>query len=164
MAAIVLSRVLGRRHASRCVKCGQAFCHRCKAGSQAPEYCSQCQQIFLRRDGLSPMIKRKKISDLERFRTGWARLSRWSSLPVPGMSRLLDGRTVTGAFTSALWCGSLLALALRPRLLHLPAAGGAQAFTSVTVLLGLLAGSAWVLGNLRGVRDAGAPAGSWRWH
>lgn len=164
LTALLLARLFGRRHATRCVKCGQAFCHRCKISQQSPEYCAQCHQIFLRREGIAPAMMREKVSDSERFRTAQARLSRLSALVLPGMSRLLDGRTLSGTLASALWCGSLLALVLRPWLLHVAGAGAVQPFFMLTIVLGVLAAGGWMLGNFRAIRDADAPAGIWRWH
>jgi hypothetical protein len=80
------------------------------------------------------------------------------------MSRLLDGRTFSGALASALWCASILALLLRPSLLHVPGAGEVEPYLVVTVALVLIALGVWVARNLRAVRDSRAPAGSWRWH
>jgi hypothetical protein len=163
-AAVVIWRTLGARPAKRCVKCGEPFCVRCKVGTLAPEYCTQCQQVFIRREGMSAVARRQKMTDLERFRISWARLSRISALLFPGMSRLLDGRTLSGAFASGVWCATILALLLRPSLLNLPGAGDLEPYFAVTLLLVLLAAAAWIAGNLKAVRDARAPAGSWRWH
>lgn len=161
VASLVLLLVLGRRHAQRCAKCGESFCHRCKIGSQAPDYCTPCQHVAYAR-GLAPAVRKEKISQSERFRAAQVRLSRLASLIAPGMGRLLDGRTMTGILISGAWCGALLALALRPKLLQIPGAGGERPLFLVTVLLGVMASCAWLLGNIRAARRTGA-AGGWQW-
>jgi hypothetical protein len=59
---------------------------------------------------------------------------------------------------------SILALVPRPSLLHLPGSGEVEPYFAVTLLLCALAIAAWLAGNVRVVRDARAPSGSWRWH
>jgi hypothetical protein len=163
IAALALVLLLGPRHATRCAKCGEAFCHGCKIGHQVPDYCTQCQQMSLARDALAPALRREKTAQSERFRIAWMRLARAASVPVPGMGRLLDGRTLTGALICAAWSGAVLALVLRPRLLQLPTAGNSHPIFLVTLLLGSLAVVVWVLGNVRSARLPG-PAGGWLWH
>ena len=163
IAALVLVLVQGPRHAERCAKCGEGFCHNCKIGHQVPDYCTQCQQMSLARDALAPALRREKTAQSERFRRVWTRLSRITSIVVPGMGRLLDGRTWTGALICAAWSGAFLALLMRPRLLQLPTAGTPHPLFLVTLLLGLAVVGVWVLGNVRSARLPG-PAGGWLWH
>lgn len=163
IAALALLLVLGPRSATRCAKCGEAFCHGCKIGHQVPDYCTQCQQMSLARDALAPALRREKTSQSDRFRDVWVRLARITSVIVPGMGRLLDGRTWTGSLICAAWSGALLALILRPRLLQLPTAGTPHPLFVVTLLLTLIIAGVWVLGNVRSARPPG-PAGGWLWH
>lgn len=163
IAALALVLVLGPRHADRCAKCGEAFCHACKIGHQVPDYCTQCQQMSLARDALAPALRRDKTAQSDRFRAVWVRLARGASVVVPGMGRLLDGRTWTGALICAAWSGAVLALVLRPRLLQLPTAGTPHPLFIVTLLLGSTAIAVWVMGNVRAARPPG-PAGGWLWH
>ena len=164
LAALGLSVMAGARQANRCVRCGEPFCHRCKVGDRVPDYCSPCQHIATAKEGLSPSIRREKITQSERFRAAQIRLGRILSVPVPGMGRILDGRTLTGGLIVAAWSASLLALALRPHLLQPPAGGPPRPWIVMTILLALAAACAWILGNVRASREANAPAGAWQWH
>jgi tetratricopeptide (TPR) repeat protein len=163
IAALALVLVFGPRQAMRCVKCGEAFCHACKIGHQVPDYCTQCQQMSLAREALAPALRREKTAQSERFRSVWVRLARIVSVIAPGMGRILDGRTWTGALICAAWSGAILALVLRPHLLQLPTAGTPHPLFLVTLLLGLTVTAVWVLGNVRPTRPSG-PAGGWLWH
>lgn len=163
IAALGLVLIFGPRHATRCAKCGEAFCHGCKIGHQVPDYCTQCQQMSLARDALAPTLRREKTAQSDRFRAVWVRLSRIASVIAPGMGRLLDGRTWTGAIICAAWSAAVLSLLLRPRLLQIPTAGPAHRLLLVTILLGLLTSAVWVVGNVRAARPPG-PAGGWLWH
>ncbi len=53
--------------ASACVKCGRAFCDICKIATESEVYCSQCEHLYLKKDGVSPEIKFRKLYEIERY-------------------------------------------------------------------------------------------------
>jgi len=118
-----------------CIRCGQAFCERCKRTrrGEGREYCTQCLHLFVLSKGLAPAAKAAKLHAIERFERRTRRVRRLGSLLVPGLGQLLRGRTVRGVLVVALWIGALLAL--RPEFL-----GGALRLTGLAarpeVLLG----------------------------
>ena len=163
MAGVALWLALGAKRAMRCVRCGDAFCRRCKVGVDSPDYCTQCQHMITARDGLAPAIRKQKGLQTERFRARQLKLSRFSSLLWPGLGRMIDGRTVTGVLVCSAWCAACLGLLLRPRLLQMPSAGTAHPLFLVTVLLGVVAVAAWLAGNVRAAGRSRAAVGGWRW-
>lgn len=162
-AGIASLFVAGGRHATRCVRCGEAFCDTCKIGDRVEDYCSQCQHIAIARDAISPVIRREKTEQAEKFRERQVRAARIGSLLLPGMGRLLDGRTLSGAPITVLWCWAVLSLLLRPYVLQPQSAGSGGPLFAVTCMLALVALVAWTFGNLRVARNANAPAGAWEW-
>ena len=58
LLALVAFLVVGGRPAQRCLRCGLAFCHRCKSDREDTDHCSQCVHLFLKQDGLPPAARR----------------------------------------------------------------------------------------------------------
>ncbi len=122
LTSIVLCLGLGvvfrrRSPARRCIRCGRAFCHRCKSGREGHEYCSQCIHLFVLGDGLAPESKSRKLYEVERFERR-ARAGRsLAGLVLPGAGQILRGHVVTGLVFLTVWLTALLAWqpgALRP--------------------------------------------------
>ncbi len=53
--------------ASACTKCGRAFCDVCKIATESDVYCSQCEHIYLKKDGVSPETKIQKMYEIEKY-------------------------------------------------------------------------------------------------
>jgi tetratricopeptide (TPR) repeat protein len=166
--ACLLAALISRRHttARRCIRCGRPFCHHCKSGREAQEYCSQCVHLFVLGDGLAPGTKSRKLYEVERHERRWRRARKLVSLALPGTAHLLRGKTGWGILLLLLWLATLIALepsllvpvgrlagiALRPELImvttQVPRAYDTDAL-SVGAMLALPA--VWAVGN------------AWRW-
>jgi tetratricopeptide (TPR) repeat protein len=98
----------GERSARRCIRCGRAFCHRCRSGREGQEYCSQCLHLFVIGDGLAPETKTRKLYEVERYERSIRRGRKVFSLILPGASHLLRGIAGRGCFLIFLWILALI--------------------------------------------------------
>jgi hypothetical protein len=116
--SLVLAATAGSRSfARRCIRCGRAFCNRCKTGKEGHEYCSQCLHLFVLGDGLAPETKTLKLFEVERHEK-WTRLVRkYSGWLFPGASQILRGRLLSGCLLMIAWFTAVLTclpVAFRP--------------------------------------------------
>ncbi|MEW6335957.1 MAG: tetratricopeptide repeat protein [Acidobacteriota bacterium] len=110
---IALAHYVARQHwtgfAVACVKCGRPFCRRCKLSQESQSYCTQCVNIFLKKDMVAieaQMAKRRQLGRFQRAR--WIE-RRAADLLVPGLGVMQSGRLALG---SLLMVVSLSAIAL----------------------------------------------------
>jgi tetratricopeptide (TPR) repeat protein len=159
-----------RPAARRCLRCGRAFCHACKAGRDGHEFCSQCAHLFVLRDGLAPETKSMKLYEIERHESRTRIARGTASVVVPGAAHLLTGRPWSGALLVLLWmlawtigAPSLIDEALRfagagsglsgLRAGSVPSLGGAEAAAFLAVPLGI---AVWLAANAGARRLRGA--------
>jgi tetratricopeptide (TPR) repeat protein len=133
--------------ARRCRRCGKAFCRRCRVGTKDADHCSQCVHLYIRRDGLAPSIKSRKLEEVARYRRRVWIGQRLLSLPLPGSGHVLGGRPWLGLLLLSGWCGSWIALLLRGRLL-VPSEAITTADLAPLVGCGTFALGVWLVGNL----------------
>ena len=168
--AAIGALVSSRRHpaAKRCVRCGRPFCHLCKSGREANDYCTQCVHLFVVGDGLAPETKTRKLYEIDRH-DRWSRLIRRSaSLLLPGAGDVLGGRPVAGALLLLLWLSAWLAWVpevfaplqhflgadLRLDLLQAAGSRATSGFSPAGLISALLVFAVWLAGNLgRGRRS-----------
>lgn len=114
----VLLTGLGRPRAParRCIRCGRAFCHRCKSDREGHEYCSQCLHLFVLGDGLAPETKNRKMYEVARFERRMRLGRRLAGLLAPGSAQILRGRVLAGLVLATVWFTALIAW--RPILLE----------------------------------------------
>jgi tetratricopeptide (TPR) repeat protein len=82
--------------ASACIKCGRSFCRRCKLSQESQSYCTQCVNIFLKKDMVpidTQMAKRRQLARRRVFRMIESRLS---DVLLPGLGLSLAGRALLG--------------------------------------------------------------------
>jgi tetratricopeptide (TPR) repeat protein len=95
----VLHRLIRQRSdgfAAACLKCGRAFCRRCKLSHESQSYCTQCINIFLKKDMVGIEAQLAKRQQLAR-RLFWLRLERRvSDLLLPGIGVGFGGRPMLG--------------------------------------------------------------------
>lgn len=167
--AVVGLRPSRRETARCCIRCGVAFCSRCRRGrKEGREYCTQCLHLFVLGDGLAPAAKEAKLQEIKRHERRWRRLRRLSSLVLPGAGDLLRGRAAWGLTLSVLWIASVVAvfpalalaaaklvgLDLQPELLAGARSVPVSADTTPLALLAIPAlPLVWLAGNL-GLRRA----------
>jgi tetratricopeptide (TPR) repeat protein len=91
-----LVRLRSGGFASSCLKCGRAFCRRCKLSHESQSYCTQCINIFLRKDMVGIEAQLAKRQQLGR-RLFWLRAERRvSDLVLPGTGVGFGGRPLLG--------------------------------------------------------------------
>lgn len=79
-----------------CTKCGRTFCARCKLSRESQSYCTQCINIFLKRDMVAPELQIAKHRQLQRRRLLHRTLRRVADVFVPGLGHALYGRALLG--------------------------------------------------------------------
>jgi tetratricopeptide (TPR) repeat protein len=141
LAALVATLVWGRRgmgilDATSCEKCGQPFCSRCHATARTSAYCTQCTHLYVKKDGVSPVVRTAKLREVERWVAINSLAIRFFNLLLPGAGSIYANRIGTGLLLLFAWaCGvALLALPTRMRLLTDP---GRLLDMDLTVFLGL---------------------------
>jgi tetratricopeptide (TPR) repeat protein len=125
-----------RTPARRCIRCGNPFCGHCKSSVEGHEYCTQCLHLFVKRDGLAPGTKQRKLYEVERHECATRRLRLVAGLLLPGASDVLRGRAFRGVALLLPWFAALVA-----------------ALPSVTSLVGTSVGLDLVGGLLRAARE-----------
>jgi hypothetical protein len=132
-------RGLGVLEAASCDKCGRAFCSRCHAAAKSSSYCTQCVHLYVKKDGVSPVVRAKKLKEVERHVAMTNIAVRLFNLVLPGAGSLLANRTVSGVVTLFLWGAALAALLLPTRMLMEPSRiGNADLSVLFAVELALL--------------------------
>ncbi|NCO69191.1 MAG: hypothetical protein GW878_01530 [Acidobacteria bacterium] len=99
--ALAIGHYLVRRRttgfASACLKCGRTFCPRCKLSTESRSYCSQCVNIFLKKDMVAIETQMAKRRQLGR-RTTLLRIERRiADFVLPGLGLSFAGQPVAGA-------------------------------------------------------------------
>lgn len=82
--------------ATACIKCGRPFCRRCKLAHESQSYCTQCVNIFLRKDMVAidtQVAKRQQVARYQR-RQDYER--RAYDVLLPGAGIALAGRPLLG--------------------------------------------------------------------
>jgi tetratricopeptide (TPR) repeat protein len=98
--------------ASACLKCGRTFCRKCKLSHESQSYCTQCINIFLKKDMVGIDAQVAKRHQLAR-RQFWLHVERRTSdLVLPGLGVALGGKPVLGGILAivALVCSTLALL------------------------------------------------------
>lgn len=110
--------------ASACVKCGRPFCRRCKLSQESQSYCTQCVNIFLKKDMVAIEAQVAKRRQLRRYHTLLRIEHRLTDALAPGLGLALGGRPFLGfpLMAIAVVCVALAAVWLpkfvAPALLH----------------------------------------------
>jgi cytochrome c-type biogenesis protein CcmH/NrfG len=97
---LAVGHFLVRQHAggfaTACLKCGRPFCRRCKLSNESQSYCTQCINIFLKKDMVgidAQLAKRQQLARHQR----WLRFERRvADLVLPGLGVAWAGRPVLG--------------------------------------------------------------------
>ncbi len=94
--------------ASACLKCGRTFCRRCKLSHESQSYCTQCINIFLKKDMVGIDAQLAKRHQLAR-RQFWLHIERRASdVILPGLGLALGGKPILGGMLAfvALVCST----------------------------------------------------------
>lgn len=102
-----LLREKGGGFATSCAKCGRAFCRRCRLSNESQTYCSQCTNIFLKKDMVAIDVQLAKRRQLGRRRIVLNAERRVADLVVPGLGLLFHGRPRLGLLLTTLSAGSI---------------------------------------------------------
>lgn len=127
---LAVGHYLARRRrglATACAKCGRAFCRRCKLSTESQTYCTQCVNIFLKKDMVAVEAQMAKRQQLARRQALLGLERRLLDIVVPGLGLAASGAiwpavallpaAVLGAAVGAIWAPLYVA----PALLHAPA-------------------------------------------
>ncbi len=104
--AVALAHFLIRQRAGgfamACLKCGRTFCRRCKLSHESQSYCTQCINIFLKKDmvGIDAQVAKRHQLARRQFFLNVER--RASDLVLPGLGVALGGKPVAGAVLAAI--------------------------------------------------------------
>jgi hypothetical protein len=134
--------------ASRCRRCGRAYCRRCQMMTKYEDHCAQCVHLFLLRDGLAPKVREEKLGEVVRYKRRVFLRTRMLSLVLPGSGQMMGGRAFLGALLLVGWGIALGGFILRRQLLA--PAGRIESSvlgpgTAASLAIGLLV---WLLANL----------------
>lgn len=91
---LVRSRSTG--FARACTKCGRTFCARCKLSRESQTYCTQCVNIFLKRDMVAPELQIAKHKQLQRRHILQQAFRRLLDVFLPGFGQAFYGRPMLG--------------------------------------------------------------------
>jgi hypothetical protein len=132
----------------RCLKCGEPFSRRTRAGAEAAELCNPCYHLYVVKDGISVPARRAKLAEVDSWERRGRIALRLLSLVSPGAGHAYAGRAVAGVLLGVAWYAALASAALLQT--------GTLSFADATWELGgslPLYGSAtiailiWVVGN-----------------
>jgi hypothetical protein len=88
--------------AAACLKCGRAFCRRCKLSRESQSYCTQCVNIFLKKDMVAAEQQTAKRRQLRRYYFWQGIERRVADFVLPGLGLSANGRTAIGLLLIAL--------------------------------------------------------------
>ena len=83
--------------ATACLKFGRAFCRRCKLSHESQSYCTQCINIFLKKDMVGLEAQVAKRQQLARRQSRLKAERRVADLLLPGLGVAWAGRPLVGA-------------------------------------------------------------------
>lgn len=112
--------------ATACAKCGRAFCQQCKLSTESQTYCTQCVNIFLKKDMVSIESQMAKRNQLARRQVFLDIETRLMDIILPGLGLAASGRVLPGfllvpAALLGLTVGALwLPFFIGPALMHTP--------------------------------------------
>jgi tetratricopeptide (TPR) repeat protein len=87
--------------ATACLKCGRTFCRRCRLSQERQSYCSQCVNIFLKKDTVSIDAQVAKRRQVDRHHIALRLERRLGDLVLPGLGLGFAGRPLIGAALAA---------------------------------------------------------------
>jgi Flp pilus assembly protein TadD len=106
--------------AQACVRCGEAFCPRCRGPAKEGDHCYQCAAVFVLKRGISGETRRERMRLAQEWQRRQALAIRVAGCLVPGAGHLVAGRTMAGAglLLAAVWiaAGTFLIAGLAPAL------------------------------------------------
>jgi tetratricopeptide (TPR) repeat protein len=113
-------RGMGALEAAACEKCGRAFCSRCHAAGKNTTYCTQCVHLYIKKDGVSPVVRTAKLREVERHVQITSVAIRLFNLLLPGAGSLYADRYMVGTIVLFSWAFALGALLLPAHILMDP--------------------------------------------
>jgi Tfp pilus assembly protein PilF len=133
----------------RCLKCGEPFSRRTRAGADAAALCNPCYHLYVVKDGISAPARRAKLAEVE----SWDRRTRIGmrllALLSPGAAQAYAGRALAGLAVGLAWYAAVAALLLlRTGALPVSDAPGSLGGSAAWILAAALAGLVWLIANL----------------
>jgi len=109
-----------------CLKCGRAFCRRCRLSQERQSYCAQCVNIFLKKDAVGIEAQVAKRRQVARHVVAQRLERRLGDLMLPGLGLSFAGRSAAGAPLALVAVGCVAATLIwlpqfvSPILMHSP--------------------------------------------
>jgi hypothetical protein len=123
-----------------CLKCGRPFCRRCKLSHESQSYCTQCVNIFLKKDMVAIDAQLAKRRQLARRQFGLAAERRILDLVAPGVGLWWSGHQALGLAVAVVSTSAAAAV-----LLWLPLFGAPATLFSPFWPLQAAAAAVWLL-------------------
>ncbi len=133
-----LARARSTGFASACAKCGRSFCRRCRLASDSQSYCTQCVNIFLKKDMVAIDVQLAKRRQLARRQLALAVERRLFDVLLPGVGLWWSRHRLAALLTAPLALGGATAT-----LFWLPQVCGPVALFAATWPLQLAAAMVW---------------------
>ena len=129
-----------------CEKCGRVFF---PSDSPEGEWCSQCVNLYIKKDDLPSDAKKKKHEEVKRYNNLMRLVTVIGQILVPGTKKILTGHTLGGLIIIGVWI-ALVTFFLSP-LTHIsyPFMGYVQGGVIVTWIVTAIAVVYWAIFGLR---------------
>lgn len=130
-----------------CVKCGRSYCDDCRIGLETESLCSQCSHLFIKKEGMSPSTRSRKLYEVERHARRKTISLGLLDIVLPGGGLVYSERLGLG-LTALLLVGAAGACLLsRPWLMGDPGAIVASLHILPITIASILFGLAWFIAN-----------------
>ncbi len=111
---VFYNRVFGNMPEGRtCFKCGRPFCEKCKFSVEYDNYCSQCEHLYIKKDGVSPETRLEKMYQVERHHRLKRILKTVMNIFIPGSGFNYEGKNLLGFSLLLILCLGASIIVLR---------------------------------------------------
>ena len=154
-AAILLGALMGAAvrsggfGAEECVRCGRAYCRRCKPRGSAAAFCRECVRLFVTKEGADIAAKMAHSSEARRQQKIRQRERRILSLLLPGASRISRGQPAFGFVVFFVFFFLLTVAFLAGHLFPIRSLPSRPLYPWREAICGALAFALWLGANLR---------------
>jgi hypothetical protein len=141
---------MGRRRerlATACARCGRAHCRRCRVDVRSPALCARCVHLFIKTDGTTAEMRAEGIRKVERRDRLRAWIRRLLSLVLPGAGQVMGGRLAVGFPILICWVTAIVVILGQDQLLLTPRVPVTDLPPFELVVVLVLMGCVWILGN-----------------
>ena len=146
---VTLTSFLRKPTVTICIKCGRAFCKRCGIYESGSNHCTQCVHLFIKKDGLEPEAKTRKMIAIARYENWRSKASTFASILFPGSAQNLEGKIFRSFFITFLWMIGISWIFLRNYFIGISEPGGSPLVYLVYSFFIMIMVLSWLSGNTR---------------